>query len=164
MDNEREVAVTVRAAFNQHHLCMQYKVFATRESSKIETPLQDSVSIVGVTTELVGSETFATPVSVAILPEWLSADLMVLMMRKHHIAGIGEWYNNIDVYDLGDATHRAWVGPKLITYLQLTDLSRRPLWHYATAYKRLTDQQRYERLTDTIKVSSSKTWCTVPTP
>lgn len=164
MDNEREVAVTVRAAFNNNHLCMQYKVFASRQTPRIDTPLADTVGITGVTTELVGSETFDTPVSVALLPDWLSADLMTLMMRKHHIAGIGEWYNNIDVYDLGDATHRAWVGPKLITYLQLTELSRRPLWHYATAYKRLTDQKRYERLTDTIKVSSSKTWCTVPTP
>ena len=141
MDTERDVVVTVRAAFNQDHLCMQYKLFA-------------STGKLNVNTELIGSETFDTPVSVALLPDWVADDLLLLMMRKNHIPGIGEWYNNIDIYDHGDATHRACVGPKIINYLHLQELSRRALWHYASVYKRLTDQQRYERLTDTIKVSS----------
>ena len=156
MNPKEEVSVSVRATFNQHNMCVQYKVFANRESSVRTAETESQVHLTRIISELVGEERFDTPVMVALLPDWLASDLMVLMMRRGHISGIGEWYNNIDVYDHGDAHHRAWVGPKSITYLQLQELSRRALWHYASAYKRLTDQQRYERLTDTIKVSSSK--------
>ena len=164
MNPKEEVSVSVRATFNKHNMCIQYKVFANRESSIRTAETESQLHLTRIISELVGEERFDTPVMVALLPDWLASDLMVLMMRRDHISGIGEWYNNIDVYDHGDAHHRAWVGPKSITYLQLQELSRRALWHYASAYKRLTDQQRYERLTDTIKVSSSKTLFSVRTP
>lgn len=164
MNPKEEVSVSVRATFNKHNMCIQYKVFANRESSVRTAETESQLHLTHIISELVGEERFDTPVMVALLPDWLASDLMVLMMRRDHISGIGEWYNNIDVYDHGDVQHRAWVGPKSITYLQLQELSRRALWHYASAYKRLTDQQRYERLTDTIKVSSSKTLFSVRTP